>query len=210
MSLSLENESVIKNRIIDSAEQQFFVHGFTKVTMDEIASHIGISKKTIYKHYQSKTDLVNAMADKMLGETEEGFRKIVEDTQIDFLEKISKMMTFVAVHLSKLSRPLIEDIQHNAPQLWKKISDFRMKRIHEDFRKLIKEGREKHMLRVDIDEQLVMLIYMNLIENIIRPDILSELPLTASQAYEAIAKVVFEGMLTDEAKIHLKTLAKTI
>jgi AcrR family transcriptional regulator len=202
----MENDIEIKNRIIDAAQKQFIIHGFTKVTMDEIASKMGMSKKTIYKFYPSKTELVCAMTDKVFAETEIGFRNILNDTKIDFLEKLQKTLKFVGIHLSKLSRPLIEDIRHNAPQLWENISDYRKKNIYQYFGSLIREGRQKGMFRDDIDEHLLILIYMNIVENIVNPEILSQLPLTATQAYEAVMKVVFEGILTDEARLHLKPL----
>ena len=206
----MENDIEIKDRIIDAAQKQFLVHGFTKVTMDEIASKIGMSKKTIYKYYPSKAELVCAMSDKIFAEAEIGFRNIVNNTEIDFLEKLRNTLTLVGLHLSKLSRPLIEDIRQNAPQLWEKISDFRKKNIYENFGCLIREGRQKGMFRDDIDEHLLLLIYMNIVENIVNPEILSQLPLTATQAYEAVVKVVFEGILSEEARMQFKTSTKLL
>lgn len=203
----MDNDVEIKNRILDAAQKQFLIHGFSKVTMDEIASKIGMSKKTIYKYYPSKAGLVDEITDKILAETEEGFSNIIQDTQIDFLEKLRRMMTFVGIHLSKLSRPIIEDIRQNSPQLWEKISDYRIK-MYKNFGSLIREGRQKGIFRTDVDEHLVMLIYTNIVENIINPEILSQLPLTTSQVYEAVVKVVFEGILTDEAKTQFKTTTK--
>jgi AcrR family transcriptional regulator len=206
----MESDIEIKNRIIDASQKQFIVHGFTKVTMDEIASKIGMSKKTIYKYYPSKTELVCAMSEKIFAEAEIEFRNIVNNTEINFLEKLRNTLTLVGIHLSKLSRPLIEDIRQNAPPLWEKISDFRKKNIYENFGSLIREGRQKGMFRADIDEHLLLLIYMNIVENIVNPEILSQLPLTATQAYEAVVKVVFEGILSEEARIQFKPSTKLI
>jgi AcrR family transcriptional regulator len=200
----MENDIEIKNRILDAAQKQFLIYGFTKVTMDEIAAKIGMSKKTIYKFYPGKVDVVNAIADKMLAEAEEGLRNIVQDTRVGFIEKLRNMMTFVGLHLSKLSQPLIEDIRQNAPQLWEKISDYRKKSIYKNFGSLIREGRQKGVFRSDVDEHLVILIYVYIVQNIINPETISQLPLTAPQVYEHVIKVIFEGILTEGARRQIK------
>jgi AcrR family transcriptional regulator len=200
----MENNVEIKDRILNAAQKQFLIYGFTKVTMDEIAAKIGMSKKTIYKFYPSKADVVNAIADKMFAEAEQGIQNIVQDTQVNFIEKLRNMMTFMGLHLSKLSQPLIEDIRQNAPQLWEKISDYRIKSLYKNFGSLIREGRQKRIFRNDIDEHLVLLIYVHVIQNIINPETLSQLPLSAPQVYEHVIKVIFEGILTDDARTQLQ------
>ena len=43
-----------KNKIIERTEDKFFRDGFYKTTMDEIATDLSMSKKTIYKFFPSK------------------------------------------------------------------------------------------------------------------------------------------------------------
>ncbi len=50
----------MKDQIIETAAEMFLNLGFKSVTMDDIASEMGISKKTIYSHFSTKTKLVEA------------------------------------------------------------------------------------------------------------------------------------------------------
>ena len=50
----------MKNDIIQKATDLFLNYGFKSVTMDDIASELGISKKTIYTHFKTKNELVDA------------------------------------------------------------------------------------------------------------------------------------------------------
>ena len=50
--------SVMKEKILEKATDMFLNFGFKSVTMDDLANEMGISKKTIYIHYQNKTELV--------------------------------------------------------------------------------------------------------------------------------------------------------
>jgi AcrR family transcriptional regulator len=193
-----ENDIELKKRILESARDQFFSRGFTKVTIDEIAQRIGVSKKTIYKFYHSKDDLVRDVTDKTLVDVKKCCKQIIDDENLGFVEKLQRMMTHAALHISKMGRPLIEDLEKNAPHVWKEISDFRSKRIKEDFKKLLSEGVKEGVFRKDIDQQLILLIYDNVIENVISPEILMQIPFTASQVYETIVKIFFEGILVGD------------
>lgn len=50
----------MREKIINKSSDLFLTYGFKSVTMDDIANKMGISKKTIYQHFQNKTKLVEA------------------------------------------------------------------------------------------------------------------------------------------------------
>lgn len=52
----------MKKNIIDISMLLFLNQGFKSVTMDDIANEMGISKKTIYAHFENKTKLIEAVA----------------------------------------------------------------------------------------------------------------------------------------------------
>ncbi|MCL7764574.1 TetR/AcrR family transcriptional regulator [Polaribacter sp. Z014] len=49
----------IKNHILEVSRELFFSFGIQNISMNDIASKCGVSKKTIYKHYTNKSDLLN-------------------------------------------------------------------------------------------------------------------------------------------------------
>ena len=196
----METDTEIKERILLAARDEFFTHGFSKVTVNEIASKTGMSKKTIYKHFDSKDALVHAVTKATMNEMRACCEEITRNEEVDFVDKLRQMMTLIGLQYSKLGRPLIEDLQKNAPHIWKHIDEFRRERIQNDFGNLLREGMRKRMFRSDIDEQLILLIYSNAIQTIINPETLMNLPFTVVQVFEAIMKVIYEGILTDEAK----------
>ncbi len=50
----------MREKILNNATELFLTYGFKSVTMDDIANKLGISKKTIYLHFENKTKLVEA------------------------------------------------------------------------------------------------------------------------------------------------------
>jgi hypothetical protein len=65
----------------------------------------------------------------------------------------------------------------------------------------MEEGVRKGAFKNQINPQLLLLIYTTLIQRIINPETLSQLPLTPSQALAAIREIFFEGALTDKARV---------
>ena len=51
----------MKEKIIEISNELFLGLGFKSVTMDDIANKLGVSKKTIYKYFKNKTELVDAV-----------------------------------------------------------------------------------------------------------------------------------------------------
>jgi AcrR family transcriptional regulator len=50
-----------QEKILKSSLELFFKYGIKRVTMDDIAKELGMSKKTIYQFYKEKDDLVNQL-----------------------------------------------------------------------------------------------------------------------------------------------------
>lgn len=190
----------IRNRILAEARSLFFRYGFSKVTMDEAAEALGMSKKTLYRYFPSKEDLLQAVTCAHMGECDSELKAICRRTELSPLDRLKLTMTYITGIFSQMSEPLVHDLRRNAPEIWKKVEDHRQKNISSDFGALIKEGRQKGQFRKDIDERLFILIYSHVVRDILNPEVLSGLPFKPSQVYDTICKVLFEGLLTDKAR----------
>lgn len=50
----------IQKQIIQAAQQLFRIHGFQKVTMDDVAKEIGKGRSSLYYYYKSKEEILDA------------------------------------------------------------------------------------------------------------------------------------------------------
>lgn len=55
------NSAVTRERILDAAYRLLYRKGFARVSMDDIAKAAGITKRSVYYHFESKDDLVGAV-----------------------------------------------------------------------------------------------------------------------------------------------------
>src|SRR5262249_36489071 len=73
-----------RQRIIRAAREHFLAHGFHRVTMDDLADGLGMSKKTIYSHFPSKTALLEAVLQDKFRQVEADLEAITSECSVDF------------------------------------------------------------------------------------------------------------------------------
>lgn len=194
------SDAELKSRILEAARQYFFANGFSKITMEEFAHSMGMSKKTIYKFFPSKDDLIKEITLEKLTSIHNGCVKWQTDKSIDFMERIRCITSYLSGEMRSMKPQFYLDLQRTMPELWKEVDHFRTQRVYEDFSALIREGVELGVFRKDINIDVLVLMYANAMQTIVNPETLERLPLTASQAYEAIVDIIFGGVFTQEAK----------
>ncbi len=196
----MNDENEIKERILTKAEEMFLQFGYSKVTMEEIAANLGISKKTLYKFFSGKENLVRDIVENMRCDIDNYVEELWNDSSLDFVKRLKKLMDFIAKQSSKLRGPLLADLQKNIPEVWDEINKYRKQNTMKKMSLLINEGVEKGAFRKDIDQQVMLLMYVNAIQGIINPETLSQLPYTGNQVFEIIIKIMFEGIFTEEGR----------
>ena len=91
----MHEEKEIKERILKQAEQLFLQFGYSKVTMDEIAANLGMSKKTLYKFFPSKEELVREIIYKMRCGVKDYIDDLLANNEMDFVEKLKRLMNLI-------------------------------------------------------------------------------------------------------------------
>ncbi|HUI29650.1 MAG TPA: TetR/AcrR family transcriptional regulator [Candidatus Acidoferrales bacterium] len=187
-----------RERIIAKAEEMFLEHGYSRVTMEEIASSLGMSKKTLYKFFPNKEAILRELVSQRQCEFTERIDEIWQQADIDFVGKLRKTLDFFAERTSRVNR--FHDLQKQIPDLWKEICAFKNEKGTEKIRQLLSIGFESGIIRNDLGRDIIILLYTNAVESMMNPELLSELPYSGPQIFEAISKIVFEGILSEEGR----------
>ncbi|MDR3609931.1 MAG: helix-turn-helix domain containing protein [Ignavibacteriaceae bacterium] len=190
----------IKQRILKKAGEMFQQFGFSRVTMEEIAVELGMSKKTLYKFFSGKEQLLKEMVIAMKCKLEDYVMELWGNNEISFLEKLKNLMNYIGNQSSALKGPLAHDLQKNFPDLWEEIRESRRTHSLQKFSLLIDEGIQKGVFRKDIDQQIVVLLYIHAIQGILNPEVLTQLPYTYNQVFDSIIRVFLEGIFTEEGR----------
>jgi AcrR family transcriptional regulator len=201
----MTEEKDIKLRIAQKADEMFRLYGFSKVTMEEIASNLGISKKTLYKHFSNKDHILKEIVHANKCEVDKFIEDLMAQKKMPFIEKLKIFMNFIAKQAQKLDGPMVHDLMKCNPEVWKDIEEFRSKKAYKHLSQLIEEGVESGIFRKDVDNSVIVVGYVASIHSLINPDVLSKLPISADQAFRDILKILFEGIFTTEGRKKYKS-----
>lgn len=79
-----------KNEILDAAERLFALKGFDGTSTNDILEAVGIARGTLYYHFKSKEEILDAMIARITKNLMAKAAMIAEDTTIPALERITR------------------------------------------------------------------------------------------------------------------------
>lgn len=183
-----------RNVILDVAFEKFRKYGIRRVTLEEIARELRISKKTIYQHYQDKEALVCACVERTMGEVMPAVEKAFKSRQ-PVAKKVFKVWQAIAVVPRRITPEFIADLKADYSHLWEEM-DRRRHELFANWEKLIVDGIATGEIRPEIHPKAAMRIMLSVLDNVFVPDVLSLGEFTPAQAFETFFGLLSGGLFT--------------
>src|ERR1700754_5054952 len=150
-------------RIILGGEELFLKAGIKSVTMDDIAKHLGMSKKTIYQFFKDKNELVIALVKKKLKEDEDNMEAIIAKSS-NVMEEMINMMKCSEEIFSRINPIVIHDMQKYHPDAWKHFQAFKSGVLVQTLENLLSEGVKDGYIRPELDVKILARMRMAQVE----------------------------------------------
>lgn len=150
-------------RIIKGAEDLFLTSGIRSITMDDIARHLGMSKKTIYQFFKDKNELVIALTKKKLQEDEEQIIDIVSKAA-NVIEEMMNMTKCSEEIFSRINPVVIHDLQKYHTEAWNDFQKFKVEFLTQKMEELLTKGMGQGYIRTDIDVKIIARMRVNQVE----------------------------------------------
>jgi len=192
------DDQVTKEKILEIARQKFFQDGFVKTSIDEIAREYHISKKTIYKHFKSKDDLLTGVVKDFTGRVTNSIIEIMKSKK-NSIEKLIDVLDLIQNSIRQFSLRYIDDIQKHKPKLWNYIEKFRKENLEKIVYQTIEEGKKEGLFN-DVNPDIVFRIFYGAVRNVISPDFLITSPISRDEAIDETFEILLNGVLTNEGK----------
>jgi AcrR family transcriptional regulator len=150
----------MKNKILEKSKELFLNLGFKSVTMDEIATSLGVSKKTIYKYFKNKTELVDAVTHFMFDTICSGIDDICE-LEMNPIDELFSIKKLVMENLKDEKSSPQYQLQKYYPKIYSSLKQKQFLVMQNFVIKNLKKGIEIGLYRTDIDLQFISRIYFN-------------------------------------------------
>ncbi len=193
-----KGNNLYKEKILEVAQQKFFSDGFVKTSIDEIAREYHISKKTIYKYFKSKDDLLSNVVKNFASNVTNSVIEIMSSNK-NPIEKLLDVLNLVQNSIKQLSMRYIDEIQKHKPRLWNYIQKIRKENLEKVVSQTIEEGKEEGLFE-DVDPEIVFRIFYGAVRNVLNPEFLITNPISSEEAIRKTFDILLNGILTKEGR----------
>ena len=152
--------AIMRDKILEISRELFLNLGFKSVTMDEIANGLGVSKKTIYKYFKNKTELVAAVTDIMFISICEGIDMICALDK-NPIEEIFDIKRFVMANLKDEKSSPQYQLQKYYPKIYVNITKKQFEVMQDCVVDNLNNGIKQGLYRKEIDIEFISRIYFN-------------------------------------------------
>lgn len=180
-----------KEEIMIAVLEEFNDKGM-KFTMDDIARHVGMSKKTLYEIFKDKDTLFDEMVDVTFSKIKEEERKVLEDETLSVVEKIRKIMIVLPGRYENLNITQIALMEEKYPKVYRKIQ----RRLESDWEPtiaLLEEGMAQGKIR-KISIPVLKAMIEGTISQFFSRNVLSEENVSYAQALDAMMEIIMRGI----------------
>lgn len=149
---------MMKEKIIAKSEGLFLTLGFKNVTMDDIASAMGISKKTIYTHFSNKTELVGIVTFSILEHIYKAIEQI-NKSAINPIEELYEIKLFLLNYLKNERGSAHYQLKKYYPKIFEELEIKKFEKMHSSVERSLKKGVELQLFRANIDVAFISRVY---------------------------------------------------
>ena len=144
-----------RNEILDVAERLFCEKGFDNTSTNDILAEIGIARGTLYYHFKSKEDILDAMIERLTNQMVEKASVIALDESIPVLERLTR--TMLSLNMDNEVGDMVMEQVHR-PQnalMHQKLENMLLGRVNKLITKIAEDGIRQGIMHTDYPAEAV-------------------------------------------------------
>ncbi len=196
---------LMKDKILNKATNLFLNLGFKSVTMDDLAQEMGISKKTIYSHFENKSKLVEEVSMNLFWVISNGIDQIVQ-LQKNPIEELYEIKRFVMHQLKDESTSPIFQLQKYYPKIYHTIRDKQFEVMQHCVVENLKRGVAMGIYRANLDVTFVARIYFLGVNNLKDQTYFPSNKFTMTHLMDNFLEYHLRGIVTPEGRKILNSI----
>lgn len=183
-------------RILRQARADFFLQGYSRFTMDDLAAGLGMSKKTLYVHFAGKDEIIGAVIDHLAAEIRADADALLASRELNLAEKLRAFIEGMMTRLAALSPATLRDLQRFAPQLHQKLEDVRARTLPYVFGRFIEEGQLSGLVHPQVPPVFATEFLLQAMQGLMQPATLERLRLAPREVLATAIDLYFGGLLS--------------
>lgn len=192
-------EETIREKIRKGAEELFKRYGVRSISMDDIARHLAVSKKTLYQHFADKEEIVRAACRGYLDRNDAEFKTIRQSAR-NAMEELVLMSGYLKQNVEELNPSLLFDLQKYHPTAWQEWLDHKNRNVRETIVRNLEQGIAEGFFREEIDTQVIAAMRLELVQLAFNEDVFPRERFRLTDVQMQIFDHFVFGLLTDKGR----------
>lgn len=186
-----------RESIITKATELFTTYGIKRITMEEIAKNLGISKRTIYENFKDKDEVLKSVLEQMAqeGRTRQQ-EKLSSSTNV--IESILRITRLTLKQMRQINPAFIMDIQRFYPKLNRQFKEQREREVQDQIHVLFRKGVNEGLFRKDINLDIASRLMYQQSQVIMDKQIFPPDQYLWSEVFETMVLNFTRGMCTEK------------
>lgn len=182
----------IRTRILLACRDLARVKGFYNINMDELARQAGVSKRTVYRYFRSKEEIIEATLDAFMIERALKIEEIMsrEESAPEIIASVIKEISSQGQFIFNPAG--LNDLRVHYPYLWQKIDSFRMERAQHIISTYIQRSENRSLQ--EIDPRIITTVILTAIQAVLNPEFILENNLTFESAATQLSRFIVFGL----------------
>lgn len=138
-----------RNEILDAAGELFMVNGYDKTSTNAILDKVGIARGTLYYHFKSKEEIMDAWIERSMQVIVGAAQSIAEDKSIPVMERFLRMMQSIKLEDSEDQKVMEGMHKPQNALLHQKINQAVIKSITPVFTSVVLDGISEGLFQTE-------------------------------------------------------------
>lgn len=191
------------NNILLKVRELYMKYGIKSITMDDVATELGISKKTLYQFVIDKDDLVGKFIDNEISLRHEQICKCFKIVY-NAIEELFEISLFMNKMMRDQNPATEHDLKKYYPQHYQKTIKARREGVYNYILLNLKKGKKEGLYRAEMDEEIIAKLYLSRAESINLNDLFTVEEFTSQKLFMELLTYHVRGIATEKGIIVLE------
>ena len=172
--------------------------GVRAFTVDALSKRLAMSKKTIYKFFPTKENLIHGIMHFALDQINNVFTKVMKEEPNPAVQYI-KIMETICTFAGRHSVHKLVELKSLYPHIWDHVESFRLSH-QTNFYTILKSAQDEGLARDDIDMRVASIVYVNIVNSTFQPEFFLKNDLPIGKTIRGFVKVVARGIFNEKGR----------
>ncbi len=196
-------------KILEQVTVLFMQYGIKSLTMDDIARHLGMSKKTLYQSFSDKADLVKKGIQAHMNHEVTAIIDIQSKSE-NAIEEMFLIAQNASKYLQSMHPSILFDLEKYYPAAFLKFNEYKTQIIMSCIAKNIEDGIKQGLYRNNINIPIVAGLYVGRMDIIFDQELFPSNQYSAKDVYFEAIRYHIRGIASEKGMEYLKDKFKSL